>query len=113
MQRAIATNEPPELLESQLYRDLGQELERESRALFPGPEERSVIPLEEAATLMGRTVSEVRLLAEARLIYAEKRQDGKLFVEPVVLSGGAPRITPREGPLGPAEPRPLPERSRD
>ena len=112
MQRAIATNEPPELLESQLYRDLGQELERESRALFPGPEERSVIPLEEAATLMGRTVSEVRLLAEARLIYAEKRQDGKLFVEPVVLSG-APRVTPRAGPLGPAEPRPLPGRPRD
>ena len=86
-QRAIAANEPPELEGQRFYRDLGKELERESERLFPVPEQRQLVPLEEAARQMGRTVAEIQRLAEARLLFA-RREGDRLLVEPTVLSGG-------------------------
>jgi hypothetical protein len=71
-----------------LYARLWREVQAESRRMFPelfsGAEDRTVVPLEEAAALMGRDVAEIRRLAELRFLYA-RREDGVLKVEPAIL----------------------------
>jgi hypothetical protein len=70
----------------QMYDALARQLDAESRRMFPElwPEDRKVVPLEEAALVMGRDVAEIRRLAELRLLYA-RREDGVLKVEPAIL----------------------------
>jgi hypothetical protein len=70
----------------QMYDALARQLEAESRRMFGEDrlEDRKVVPLEEAALLMGRDVAEIRRLAELRLLYA-RREDGVLKVEPAIL----------------------------
>jgi hypothetical protein len=70
----------------QMYDALARQLDAESRRMFGEvwPEDRKVVPLEEAAALMGRAVDEIRRLAELRLLYA-RREDGVLKVEPAIL----------------------------
>jgi hypothetical protein len=71
-----------------LYEGLWRQTEAESRRIFPElfsvPEDRKVVPLEEAAFIMGRQVSEIRRLAEMRFLYA-RREGGVLKVEPAIL----------------------------
>ena len=46
--------------------------------------DRKVVPIREAARLMRKTETEIRRLAELRLLYA-RREDGELKVEPAIL----------------------------
>jgi hypothetical protein len=71
-----------------MYDALSRQLEAESRRNFPElwqvEEDRKVVPLQEAARIMGREVAEIRRLAEMRFLYA-RREDGVLKVEPAIL----------------------------
>jgi hypothetical protein len=72
-----------------LYEAMWRQTEAESRRMFPElfsfPEEREVVPLQEAARIMRRSTAEVRRLAEMRFLYA-RREDGVLKVEPAILN---------------------------
>ncbi len=72
------------------YERLGRQLEAESRALFPDmpgrvQEEGRLVPVEEAAELMGRPVAWVQMVAEAGLLRS-RRDRGRLLVEPAILA---------------------------
>jgi hypothetical protein len=62
-------------------------LHAESLISFPDPygSEREVVELEDAARIMGRSVAEVRRLAEIGWLYA-RREDGVVKVEPAIIN---------------------------